>query len=67
MLRKLNGTHTAYYSYNRQRHCIDAKVFHEGHLYKISGRHLGEVKSTLLVLANATGISVYTVLPARSA
>lgn len=65
---KLNiGRTQAFYSYNRRDHRIDARVVHQGQLLTVSGRNLGEVKSTLLVLAGATGSDVYTLLPARRA
>lgn len=67
MSRKLNlGNETAFYSYNRKKHRIDARVMHKGRVYTVSGRNLGEVKSTLLVLAGAAGTDVFTLMPARS-
>ncbi|MHC1791828.1 hypothetical protein [Solidesulfovibrio sp.] len=68
MSRKLIlGSSTAFYSYNPARHTIDARVMHQGQLIKISGRSLGEVKNTLLVLAQAARTDVWTLVPARSA
>lgn len=65
---KLNiGVGTAFYSYNRKMHRIDARVLHKGQFYTIHGRNLGEVKNTLLVLANAAGTDVFTLVPARTA
>jgi hypothetical protein len=68
MSRKLTiGKETAFYSYNRKFHRIDARVMHKGQFYTVSGRNLGEVKSTLLVLAGAARTDVYTLVPARTA
>lgn len=67
MSRELNlGNSKAYYSYNRSRHCIDARMFAKGKLFRVSGRNLGEVKHTLLVLACAAGLDVWTLVPARA-
>ena len=60
------GSSKAYYSYNRTRHCLDARLFVQGKLVRVTGRSLGEIKSELLVLANAAGLDVFTLMPARS-
>lgn len=68
MSRKLTiGQASAFYSYNRKLHRIDARVVHRGQVFTVSGRNLGEVKSTLLVLAGAARTDVYTLVPARTA
>lgn len=60
------GANKAYYSYNSERHCIDARMLARGKLFRVSGNNLGEVKRTLLVLASAAGLDVFTLMPARS-
>jgi len=55
-----------FYSYNRSRHCLNARMLHHGKFYQISGHSLGEIKSTLLVFQDAA-TCVFTLLPARSA
>lgn len=68
MSRKLNiGADTAFYSYNRKLHRIDARVMHKGQFFTVSGKDLGEVKSTLLVLAGVARTDVFSLLPAKSA
>jgi len=67
MSRKLTiGAQTAHYSYNRARHCIDARMILKGEVRQISGSSLGEVKTKLLVLAGHLGVNVYTLMPTRS-
>ena len=60
------GGEPMFYSYNRSRHCLDARMLHHGKFYQISGHSLGEIKSTLLVFQDAA-TCVFTLLPARSA
>lgn len=60
------GGEPMFYSYNRFRHCLDARVLHKGKFYQISGYSLGEIKSTLMVFKGPSPC-VFTLLPARSA
>lgn len=67
MSRKLiiGGT-TAFYSYNKAHHRIDAHTLVHGHVRRVSAYSLGAVKSMLYVLVHAAGHEIFTLMPERA-